>query len=1134
MDKKVLFAIPDMDELPDCFRSVMPSRSFTPDADGIIRGWPSFHVSKADPDGGYQTYTYTVRFSMAQPEDCALQLGVIVSTPRLPSIRLSVNGSEGCVYPFPAPSRDKEIRPGHALHAAIYNRQDLRVFIPGTLLKAGENTLSITAEDELPELMVTNREAVARLDRMADACGWHYGALSLERGAVEEPGAEVRPTVLYARRGDMLMERVDVTLTPPAGLQDVSGSLRLIWADGETVVPYHMEANAFGSYTFSCWIPDGTGEVQYALSGAVTQQGTFRPCRKWHVYITPHAHTDIGYTHRQSEVAERMSRNLDTALETLRQKPDFSYILDSAWALDDYLETRDPARRQELLEQVKAGRIGVPSNYVDLLTQTASLEDLIHNSDFSEGLLSTAGLRADRVDMVDVASATSAYPTILSGMGVKWMLHANNQDRGPFRLNGNLHRHSPFWWEGPDGSRILVWLSRMYCELKKVCGSPGSIPAAERGLGMWLMDYEQSDYQPDAVILYGMEADNTDIDVRMADFVSRWKKTYVYPQLIPSNGSSFFEYVSAWSDAFPVYRGDEGGWWEDGAASSLRESVAIRRAQDGLKCAEPLESFATMLTGGQFPLRQYDEAWKQVVLFDEHTWGSFMSQADPESLLQQDSWAFKKAMSDSALNRTNALLSRSASRISLLWNNGGREVVVYNPYSFPVSGWALVEIAKHESVCDAEGREVRWRVVNITTSQKQILLQVDELPGYGYRRYTLRPGKPEDVGGWCRSLTAAPRTVLENDWYRVTVDTELGEITSLYDKELQRELCRAPMGELLYAMGGEGSMLRGNHAGLRRDGARVTHAFLPSEARTEETALDQRVVLTGEAFRGHATVTFTLPRDRKELLLRYDYDKAATTAPEAVYVAFPFQAGEDAPVLSDSQIGWVDWQKDTLPGCCREWLPLQTSVLVRDQDCTMQLASPDAFLFTVNSPVMGKWRSDLNVRGGQIYSYVLNNYWHTNYLGEQGGLFTFRYAITSAREIAPEQAFRFGWTHRRGLLAQRMSYQEFRHDVPRTLQNPAGGLLFEAPSDHIVVNTIRRSRSHPEAWLVRLLETGGRAGEIRLSMPGRRIAAMQDVDHQEHALGERRAPMPVAMGPWALRSVLIWVEPADEEKGAQA
>ena len=201
MDKKVLFAIPDMDELPDCFRSVMPSRSFTPDADGIIRGWPSFHVSKADPDGGYQTYTYTVRFSMAQPEDCALQLGVIVSTPRLPSIRLSVNGSEGCVYTFPAPSRDKDIRPGHALHAAIYNRQDLRVFIPGTLLKAGENTLSITAEGELPELMVTNREAVARLDRMADACGWHYGALSLERGAVEEPGAEVRPTVLYARRG---------------------------------------------------------------------------------------------------------------------------------------------------------------------------------------------------------------------------------------------------------------------------------------------------------------------------------------------------------------------------------------------------------------------------------------------------------------------------------------------------------------------------------------------------------------------------------------------------------------------------------------------------------------------------------------------------------------------------------------------------------------------------------------------------------------------------------------------------------------------------------------------------------------------------------------------------------------------
>lgn len=1123
MERQRIFSIPDMDRLPDCFRNMMPSREFMPDELGIIQGWPSFHVSRADPDGGYQDYVYAVRFSLEKAEDLELHIGFIASTPRIPSIRLTVNGSEGFVYPFPAPSKDPEIKPGHALHAAIYQREDDYIFIPAHLLHAGENILSITAIDTLPEVKVTNREAVARLDRMADACGWHYGAFELLFHGEEKTHARVRPTVLYRNCNGCLQERVDVTLCPAAGSQDISGVLTLSWDGGETAVPYQQPANAFGEYIFSCWVPDGSGNVRYKLTGAVEQQGSFRRCRKWQVYITPHAHTDIGYTHRQPEVAERMSRNLDTAIEIIRRNGDFSYILDSSWAMEDYLQTRAPEKQEELLRLVREGRIGVPTNYVDLLTQTASLEDLIHNSDFSEKLLGGVGMQADRVDMVDVASASSAYPTILRGMGIQWMLHANNQDRGPFRFNGNLHRHSPFWWEGPDGSRILVWLSRMYCELKKVCGSPGSVAAAERGLGMWLMDYEREDYAPDAVVLYGMEADNTDIDVRMADFLTEWKNAYAYPRLIPSNGSDFFAYVSAWKDHFPVYRGDEGAWWEDGAASSLRETIQLRRAQDGLKCAEPLESFAAILTGGQFPLQQYDEAWKQVLLFDEHTWGSFMSQADPGSALQSDAWAYKKAMSDAAYTQANALLTRSASRISLLWNNQGREAVVYNPYSFPQSGWALTEIAKNEVICDSQGNEAAWRVTSRSATQQQVLIQIKDLPGYSYRRFKLRPREEGDFGGWERPLTPHPRTVMENNWYRVTVDTEAGEVCSLFDKELNKELCRQPLGEMLYAIGGEGSMLRGNHAGFRREGAKVVHAFLPTQVDMQETALDVSLMMKGKAFRGHAAFTLTLPKDRKELLFHYDYDKEATSAPEAVYVAFPFHVPPQTPVLSDSHIGWVDWMRDTLPGCCREWLPLQTSILLKDQECDIQLASPDAFLFTVGAPVQGQWSSDLDVRGGDVYSYVLNNYWHTNYLGEQGGRLSFTYAVTSRRQIRPEEAFRFGWTHRRSFVAQRMSYQEFRQKVPDALRDPREGTLFHAESDHISVNTIRRSSRIPEAYIVRFLEIGGREGNVTLSMPGKRITAMQYIDHQEHPLEEKREPAPVHMTPWSLRSVRVWI-----------
>ena len=93
-----------------------------------------------------------------------------------------------------------------------------------------------------------------------------------------------------------------------------------------------------------------------------------------------------------------MSRNLDTALSMMsgEEKGAFSYILDSAWALDDFLDTRNAQALSAVINAARDEKLGVPANYVDLLTQFASLEDLIHNGDFTNSLLGPYGICADR------------------------------------------------------------------------------------------------------------------------------------------------------------------------------------------------------------------------------------------------------------------------------------------------------------------------------------------------------------------------------------------------------------------------------------------------------------------------------------------------------------------------------------------------------------------------------------------------------------------------------------------------------------------------------------------------------------------------------------------------------------------
>jgi hypothetical protein len=434
------------------------------------------------------------------------------------------------------------------------------------------------------------------------------------------------------------------------------------------------------------------------------------------------------------------------------------------------LATRGERRKEQLLHYIQTGQFNLASNFADLLTQYASLEDLIRNGEFSDRFLRPAGLRADLAAVVDVASMSSSMPAVLEGSGVKYLVHANNQDRGPFRLNGGLHRVSPFYWEGKQGGRVLCWLAKMYCELRKVCGSPPVLDSAEAGLDLWLQEYENEQYAPDAVLLYGQEADNTDIDPQPNDFVKHWNKSYEYPQFIAGDISEFFRYVEKkFGQTLQTLKGDGGAYWEDGELSSIAPTILVRQAQAMLPAAERLESLAVIHNvDWDYPIEQFNEAWKEQLLYVEHTWGAYLSCTEPNSLLAKDQWAIKEHMANSAGQWAKRLLHSAAVRHSLSWNNNGREVVVYNPHSWKVSGTVTVEIERNERVINSEnGEAVPIRLLHTSGTQAVVELLVDETPGLSYRRFILQ-GKDQHISSTVSEITQP--IVLENSFYKLIVD----------------------------------------------------------------------------------------------------------------------------------------------------------------------------------------------------------------------------------------------------------------------------------------------------------------------------------------------------------------------------
>jgi alpha-mannosidase len=1074
--------------------------------------WPLFHPSEADPDAGYQFHPYTITFNLDdnQPNSSySIKIQYLVIAPRLAHLEVKVNGVKGYGYLRPQPSQSGDITLHSGLHTTIYSEGTLEIVIPSHLLVDGENTLELISRDGGDFIHVDNIEKIKRLDRMANGAGFIYQYITFSK--LEEQltdaikAVEIIPSVLYQREDDgQLVELCHVYVELNKAVSTSSLMLTLYHEHEKETIELPINEQSFGHLYYSFYLKDGESEVAYTLQGKdFYQAGSLNRRRKWNVYITPHSHTDIGYTHRQWEVAERLCRNIDTALDILEKEevkkadiPIFAYHLDASWVLETYLATRNKARIDQMFKFIKAGRLGIPHSYADLLTQYASLEDLIRNGEYTESLLRPEGLRATYTSVVDVPSLSGSLPAIYQDSGVKYLVHANNQDRGPFRLNGGLHQISPFYWEGGNGGRVLVWLSKMYCELRKVCGSPPVHASAERGLEMWLDEFETDQYKPDAVMLYGQEADNTDIDPQPIEFTKTWNEKYAYPKLIACDVNEFFEYVEAnFSETFQTVKGDGGAYWEDGVGSTISPAIEIRKAQTMLLAAEKLESLAVIHNDGwEYPEKQFDEAWRANLQFVEHTWGAFLSATDPDALLQEDQWSVKEHFAKDGYQWANRLLHSAAVRHSLNWKNNGREVVVYNPHSWAISSEIIVEIGKNEQPVDPVTSEViPTRSIRTTNSQAIVALWIKDVPGLSYRRIELQEIKTaneaaRESASSVEQVTDGTTVTLENHFYRIVFDLEQGYITSLYDQELQKELVDSEdqwgFGQFLYAQGGEGTRLVGNQKDLLDGNAKIIDGFSLLDYQVQPFSYGSLLTVKGKVAYGELHIEWKLLHTEKRMDICFSYDKEERLEKEAVYIAFPLHL-ELAETMSDSQLGWVNWDKDQLPGGCKEWLPLQTGMLIEGQDADVCIASPDIPLFCIGDVVKGNWPKELDLSGSRLFSYVLNNYWNTNYKASQGGKIEFRYSIYSQSKIKKEEAYRFGWVTRQPLYGHRISFQDFR-ETKQPYEQRGGNTLATIDSNKVVLSTLKKAKFQ-EGWIVRLQEISGEYQVTNISIPGKII-----------------------------------------------
>lgn len=795
------------------------------------------------------------------------------------------------------------------------------------------------------------------------------------------------------------------------------------------------------------------------------------PVKEWTVYLVQHTHTDIGYTRPQSEILAEHLRYIDNALDYcdqtdhLPKDAQFRWTCEASWTVREYLNSRPQAQIDRLLKRISEGRIEVTGmffNFCDVVDETALA-------------IQTQTLNLFKSHGIDV---TTAMQNDVNGIG--WCMVDLYENTGVKYLTMGQHGHrahvpfdkpTSFWWESPSGNRLLAYRSEHYMHGNTLSLTSGDMDVFRDNLSKYLLDLEKKAYPFDRVSLQfsGYITDNSPPSTKACEIVKAWNEKYEWPKLKLSLASEFMVFLDeqhsndletkqvAWPD-----------WWSDGFGSAMNETKAARNTHSNMIATMSLLALAEVL-GTKMPEgihREILACYDNLLFYDEHTFGADESISNPSSENSINQWRQKAAYVWSANQQANLLREKALGLLQAHIEKSEKPTVtVFNTLNWPRSGLVevfidhdLLPLDKEFSIKDAKGNSVPSQLIKSRNDGSLWALWVKDIPPLGYTNLTI------DVTATPTKPTTARMqlsNILENAHYKIVVDEQNMGVQSIYDKETGKELIdpASPysLGAFIYELLENRSDLE-RLTYLNRDTVyhpiqRELHYLRDFHiTKTEEHPLWKSLHLHGKipecASEEGVNVEIRLYTCEKKIELLYGMTKTANTNPEAVYIAFPFQQDTKDNLLFDVQGGVVQPGINQLEGTASDWNTIQNFAAVKGATSQIVFCSSDAPLVQFGDINTGHFYYRHQPEQAHIYSWVLNNYWTTNFRASQHGELKWKYQLTSSNDRSLSFATRFGYENRVPLVG-RVNPASAKASTPSggsilNLQSPANLLLVEA------------------------------------------------------------------------------------------
>ncbi|MCJ7486737.1 MAG: hypothetical protein MUQ25_11310, partial [Candidatus Aminicenantes bacterium] len=623
----------------------------------------------------------------------------------------------------------------------------------------------------------------------------------------------------------------------------------------------------------------------------------------------------------------------------------------------------------------------------------------------------------------------------------------------------------PFYWVSPSGrEKVLFWMAgRGYSWFHGL--NMGSLAKASRPkIFEYMSELAEKGYPYSMVqVRYTVGGDNGPPDPDMPDFVREWNDTYASPKIVIATASEMFkELERRYGGALPIVQGDFTGYWEDGAASTAAETAANRVSAGRLIQAETLWS---IMGKDDFPADKSYEAWRNVLLFSEHTWGAADSVSDPDGANARTQWDYKKAFATEAERMSRELLEEASKNDRTAATVAGPQPIdVVNTCSWDRTDLVILPAGMRKAgdfVKDAAGTAVPSQ--RLRTGELAFLASA--VPAFGAKRYFVSAGRAPAMDG-----ARVGGYEVGNGKILAVVGPETGAITSFrwgadgQARELVDRALAPGLGHYLYVPGTDPRTAKAVSAVKIRPGETgplVASLIVESDAPGARGLVREYRAIAGLS--------------RFEIVLTLDKEKIREK--EGVHIAFPFGVPEGT-VRVDVGSGSVRPEADQIAGACRDFFCARDSVDISNRDFGVTWTPLDTPLveigaITDETPGDGERRSWLKslAPSSLLFSYAMNNYWHTNYKADQEGPVTLRYAVEPHRGSDTATA--------KKLAAEAMTPLV---PVAADPTSPAPQFPLAVEPGSFVATSLKPS-ADGKAWILRLLNASERAEALRLSGP---------------------------------------------------